>query len=200
MERLTRRETVIVRGNEFACCNYKKEDCNDYCMYETCKWQEKANMRLKHYEDLEESLEKSYGECDGLLETVVNHLAEHPECKMERTEKSVLLTDQDAEKWKMWKAAEEEGKMLILPCKHGDIVYLALNVNYTKSVAIKEPVMARIVSICSMRSESGEFIWCMKLFCEYGDIIMPFDRVGKTVFLTEQEAKKALEVFKNERL
>lgn len=53
---------------------------------------------LEEYEIMEESLEKSYGECDGLLETVVNHLAEHPECKMERPEKSVLLTDQDAEK------------------------------------------------------------------------------------------------------
>lgn len=51
MERLTRKETVVVRGEETAACNYENDDCNDQCRYETCKWQEKANMLLKRYED-----------------------------------------------------------------------------------------------------------------------------------------------------
>ena len=51
MERLTREETIIVGGEEKAACNYENNDCNDSCMYGRCKWQGKANMLLKEYED-----------------------------------------------------------------------------------------------------------------------------------------------------
>lgn len=51
MERLTREETIVVRGKEMAACNYENDDCNDQCRYGTCRWQEKANMLLKEYED-----------------------------------------------------------------------------------------------------------------------------------------------------
>lgn len=51
MSRLTRKETIIIRGNETAACNYKNNECNDSCRYGICKWQEKANMELKKYED-----------------------------------------------------------------------------------------------------------------------------------------------------
>lgn len=55
MERLTKRESANVGGREYVLCNYKKEDCNDSCMYETnCKWQNKALRKLKEYEDAEE--------------------------------------------------------------------------------------------------------------------------------------------------
>lgn len=53
MSRLTRKETIIIRGNETAACNYENDECNDSCRYGICKWQEKANMRLKKYEDTE---------------------------------------------------------------------------------------------------------------------------------------------------
>lgn len=51
MKRLTRKETIVIRGRDAAACNYEKNDCNDNCKYGTCRWQEKANMRLKDYED-----------------------------------------------------------------------------------------------------------------------------------------------------
>lgn len=51
MERLTREETIVVRGKEMAACNYENDDCNDQCRYGTCRWQKKANMLLKEYED-----------------------------------------------------------------------------------------------------------------------------------------------------
>ena len=34
-----------------AACNYENDDCNDSCRYGRCRWQEKANMLLKEYED-----------------------------------------------------------------------------------------------------------------------------------------------------
>lgn len=51
MERLTREKTITVRGIEKAVCNHENDDCNDRCMYGKCRWQEKANMLLKEYED-----------------------------------------------------------------------------------------------------------------------------------------------------
>ena len=51
MERVTRKETIVVRGKETAACNYENDDCNDQCRYGACRWQEKANMLLKEYED-----------------------------------------------------------------------------------------------------------------------------------------------------
>lgn len=52
MKRLTREVTIITRGKESVACNYENDDCNDYCRYGTCRWQEKANMLLKKYEDI----------------------------------------------------------------------------------------------------------------------------------------------------
>lgn len=61
MERLTKREILKTSNNEeFVGCNIEISqmnscpDCNDSCMYGRCKWQEKANQKLKEYEDLEE--------------------------------------------------------------------------------------------------------------------------------------------------
>ena len=57
MERLTKRELI---NGKYIGCNIEIgqmnscPDCNDSCMYGTCKWQEKANQKLKEYEDLEE--------------------------------------------------------------------------------------------------------------------------------------------------
>ena len=53
MDRLTRKETIIVGGREKAACNHENDDCNDSCMYGRCRWQDKANMLLKEYEDTE---------------------------------------------------------------------------------------------------------------------------------------------------
>lgn len=51
MKRLTKKETIVIRGREMAACNYENDECNDQCRYRTCRWQEKANMILKNYED-----------------------------------------------------------------------------------------------------------------------------------------------------
>lgn len=51
MERLTRKDTIMVVGKEKAACNHENDDCNDNCIYGKCRWQEKANMLLKEYED-----------------------------------------------------------------------------------------------------------------------------------------------------
>lgn len=47
MQRLTRRDETGVQ----VLCNHEDKDCNDSCMYGTCKWHDKAMDRLAAYED-----------------------------------------------------------------------------------------------------------------------------------------------------
>ena len=79
--------------------------------------------KLKEYEDLEERLNKVYGDCDGLLTSVVEMLEKHPCIDMaNNTLKSRLLTDEDVDKWEEYKQLEEQGRLIKLPCKVGDTV------------------------------------------------------------------------------
>lgn len=79
--------------------------------------------KLKEYEDLEERLNKVYGDCDGLPMSVVEMLEKHPCIDMaNNTLKSRLLTDEDVDKWEEYKQLEEQGRLIKLPCKVGDTV------------------------------------------------------------------------------
>lgn len=102
------------------------------------------------------------------------------------------------ERLRYYEKMEEQGKMMILPCKPGDTVYFLENVNYTKKIGVNEVVTARVIGICSSSNEEGEKIWCMRLFTLHGEYLIPFDKFGKIVFSTEPEAEKALEGMKNE--
>ena len=62
---------------------------------------------MDHYEDLEERLQSVYGECDGLLEKVVEGLVKHEGVEFEKPMKSRLLTDDDVDKWDRLKGAME---------------------------------------------------------------------------------------------
>lgn len=73
---------------------------------------------------------------------------------------------------------EEQGKMLILPCKPSDTVYICKSVVSFGEIGDKSRVNYRI--------DKTKFDYWM----------IPY--IGKTVFLTESEAEKALEGMKNE--
>jgi regulator of replication initiation timing len=80
--------------------------------------------KLAKYEDLEERLNKVYGDCDGLLLRVVSMLEKHPGIDMaNNTLKSRLITDEDVDKWEEYKQLEEQGRFVKLPCKVGDVVW-----------------------------------------------------------------------------
>lgn len=83
-----------------------------------------AIAKLAEYEDLEERLQKIYGECDGLFEKVVDHLERHNGVDFTSpAAKARLLTDEDVDRWAEYKTLDEQGKLLKLPCKLGDITY-----------------------------------------------------------------------------
>lgn len=80
--------------------------------------------KLAEYEDLEEWLNAVYGECDGILEIVVEHLERHENVDiLEPVFKARLLTDGEVDRWEEFKVLEEQGKLLKLPCAVGDMVY-----------------------------------------------------------------------------
>lgn len=74
-----------------------------------------AYYKLQKYEDLEEQLESVYGECEGLLQTVVKHLVDHGAELEGQTYKSVLLTDEDVDEWENYKKLKAQGLLVRLP-------------------------------------------------------------------------------------
>lgn len=188
MERLTEREPYWL-GEEFWTRAREPDEEEIDAVYE----------KLKKYEDMEESLKKVYGECDGLLETAVKHI-----CKIEENQKvevgnpfkSRLLTDEDADKWERWKNAEEDGKLMILPCKPGDTVY-----SYCSELDAILPYFVEQV-VVDYDEENWVNFTMVANFNELDELIDCIDfeekAIRKTVFLTEQEAKEALEGMENE--
>ena len=136
----------------------------------------KAVDKLADYEDLEEKLEKVYGKCEGLLETAVNSLVKHEGAEIDTPAKARLLTDEDVDKWESYKAAEEQGLLIRLPCKVGDKIYQIEGGYIYKFDAEK----------IEIRKEDGEYIYCI----DYMDYRK--ENFGKIVFLTKEEAEQAL--------
>ena len=66
-----------------------------------------TRKQLERYKELEEKLQSVYGECDGLLEKVVEELVKHEGVEFEKPMKARLLTDDDVDKWDRLKGAME---------------------------------------------------------------------------------------------
>lgn len=79
-----------------------EEGCCKDCILHSCI------EKLGKYEDLVERLQDVYGECDGLLEMVVDHLGKHSGVDVSKPVfKAILLTDDDVDKWKKYKELKE---------------------------------------------------------------------------------------------
>lgn len=124
--------------------------------------------KLALYEDLEELLEQTYGECSGLLEKAVRHLIRHEGAEFEKPLKSRLLTDEDVDKWQEYKQLDEQGLLLKLPCKVGSELYCA-----GENLDGRREIISLTVN---------SIIECFR----YGEYI------GNGVYLTKAEAEKAL--------
>lgn len=97
-----------------------------------------------------------------------------------------------------YEEAEEQGLLVRLPCKVGDMLWYNI-LGYTESYEIK----AFSYGYCDGYIEAGEEIRDEIIFyCENhtGSITgaFPMSEIGKTVFLTREEAVNKLEEMKNE--
>ena len=108
MKRYTRRNNntneLILKMNSPEPWTVSSDDCRN-----SVKIEGEAINKFAEYEDLQERLEKIYGECDVLLETVVSALEEASNMRLdEKPIKTRLLTDEDVDKWERFKELEAQ--------------------------------------------------------------------------------------------
>lgn len=190
-------------------CIKSAEDCE-----QLAGWLKKA----EEYQQLEERLNKVYGDCDGLLLRVVEMLEKHPCIDMaSNTLKSRLLTDEDVDKWEEYKQLEEQGRLIKLLCKVGDTVYVDNTILPIEDMECYEDIDNKIPLYFPARVISFRFAkrnW-MKIAvktkwlhewiddetgpesnyieCEKNFTIL-LSMIGKTVFLTKSEAEAKLKL------
>lgn len=153
--------------------------------------------KLGKYEDLEERLNKVYGDCDGLLLRVVEILEKHPCIDMaNNTLKSRLLTDEDVDKWEKYKQLEEQGRLIKLSCKIGDdVYYVPSKVNYKLNILNKHSENNKVYNQKVedfVLTRHGWYLECDQ-DVKYGTgHILTDVSFGKTWFLTKSEAEAKL--------
>jgi hypothetical protein len=91
--------------------------------------------------------------------------------------------------FKKWAEAEQDGRLLVLPCKVGDTVYIAVK-EWDARYCLKSSFVpcvreGTVAHICI--SHKG-IIVCVTVKGEYSE----YYEFGKTVFLTREAAEKAL--------
>lgn len=79
---------------------------------------------------------------------------------------------------------EEQGRLIELPCKIGDTVYVVEDWGYRKEIKEREIGVITLKGINDFSKEFWEDV--------YGGIFGNFSDIGKTVFITKAEAEAAL--------
>lgn len=101
------------------------------------------------------------------------------------------------EKLAEYEDAEEEGRLVVLPCGIGDILYITEPrfYNYVMHDGIQK-------GVCKGYEMHARYGWIVKVELEEGEphslYFYNFSKFGKTVFLTREEAEAALEKMKGE--
>lgn len=166
----------------------------DECDYSYSKNNQDSGMckicEFKNALKLEKRLQAVYGKCDGLLEKVVEHLELHEGVDLpEPVFKARLLTDGEVDRWEKFKRLEKQGKLLKLPLTVGDTVYAnhAMQGWYLKKK--DRPYEAKVVFIGINGTDNF-----MNVDFGNGHMLqLRFLDIGKTVFLTKEEAEATLE-------
>lgn len=161
-------------------CIKSAEDCE-----QLAGWLKKA----EEYQQLEERLNKVYGDCDGLLMSVVEMLEKHPCINMANNAlKSRLLTDEAVDKWEEYKQLEEQGRLIKLPCKVGDTVY----------VPTRDFISELRIAHITISKNNTFFHWMLNAGIYPNLDGFSVDKIGKTVFFTKSEAEAKLKELRGE--
>ena len=94
------------------------------------------------------------------------------------------------EKLAEYENAEEEGRLVVLPCKVGDTVWMV----HQRLTSTVNNVISKM-TVTELRGNRLNPIWFV-IDGEYGRTSFHPSEIGKTVFLTREEAEKALEEMK----
>lgn len=194
MERLTKHSKQTSHENGICCTHFLGPECIEVggnCAM-NCKWEEAAWSRLAAYEDTGLTPEL----CENAK--VIIKLAFSNDTSKAGRIRELLKAD-------------KEGRLVVLPCKVGDTVWAASGkiikceideIYLCDSGEIKFFVSFNCDGADCKRCPfnnwtqdcSGEY-YCD---CEYGNGSFKNSDIGKTIFLTREEAEKALEAMKDE--
>ena len=184
MERLTEHSKQTSHENGICCTHFRGPEClgvGGNCAM-NCKWEEAAWSRLAAYEDTGMTPERcaEFARADAELRYIVMRDAEQ-----EGVARLRELTE-----------ADKDGRLVVLPCKVGGTLWVTGRDNVPREMELEDP---DIRAVCT-----DEDYLCMSTcnrkrdgFCAYRLRNDGAD-IGKTVFLTREEAEKALEAKSND--
>ena len=171
MERLTKHSKQTSHENGICCTHFRGPECLEVggnCAM-NCKWEEAAWSRLAAYEDKELEPEEI---------TAMQHTLD----EYHKVADPLLRVQAD-------------GRLVVLPCKVGDTLWVTSN-PWTGKL-LKKPLDA-CVNGMKMYSHG---LYVNLLFDTRkinGTRVYEINHIGKTVFLTREEAEAALEAMKDE--
>ena len=180
MERLTKHSKQTSHENGICCTHFCGPEClgvGGNCAM-NCKWEEAAWSRLAAYED---------SECEP-EEVLPKDKADEIALKLMRLADLESLCSYD--RLRELAEADKCGRVVMQPCNVGDRLY---EVTGRKTISVYK-VRAIRVELFSLFVEWDiveGFVWQSLSGINAGEI-------GKTVFLTREEAEKALEAMKDE--
>lgn len=113
----------------------------------------------------------------------------------------VLRANRLIDKAKEYEKAEAEGRLIMLPCKVGDTVYIHGEPVKISFIHIENEITFCVYADCCNRDDCGmgcpfyedDISWEGEHECKSnGYLEFKVDDIGKTVFLTREEAEQAL--------
>lgn len=108
------------------------------------------------------------------------------QCECDRCDKTNAWKNECVKKLAEYETAEDEGRLVVLPCKVGDTVWMVHQI-LTSTV---NNVISKM-TVTELRGNRLNPIWFV-IDGEYGRTSFHPSEIGKTVFLTREEAEKAL--------
>ena len=170
-ERLTKYSNETSHKNGVCCTHFLSDECRALggeCAH-GCKWEEAAWERLAAYEDTgltpQEVLSMKFEWC--AMMDALNSIGGGYTRLRELAE------------------ADRDGRLAVLPCKAGDTVY---EVTSRKTISEYRVKAIRVELFCTFIE------WDIVAgFVDKSIFGVPVDEIGKTVFLTREEAEAALE-------
>lgn len=174
-ERLTKYSNETSHKNGVCCTHFLSDECRALggeCAH-GCKWEEAAWERLAAYEDTgltpQEVLSMKFEWCS--MMDALNSIGGGYTRLRELAE------------------ADRDGRLVVPPCKAGDTVY---EVTSRKTISEYRVKAIRVELFCTFIE------WDIVAgFVDKSIFGVPVDEIGKTVFLTREEADRALEGKRN---
>ena len=171
MERLTKHSKQTSHENGICCTHFYGPECLEVggnCAM-NCKWEEEVWSRLAAYEDTELTPE----------EVLPKDKADEIALKLMRLADLESLCSYD--RLRELAEADKDGRLVVLPCKVGDVVY-----GFHGRQTILPMVAKWIETNTGGWAVAAQYVPMAPKFYLFSDF-------GKTVFLTREEAEKALE-------